>query len=150
VALVLLVVEPAARVAQLCRLVVARRLEHKAGLEQRLAHVRVNAREPLAQLWVVPAVLHEVVRGVPDDRGRGAVREAREQLAELAPGLVERAVAAELVRAVLAVLGDGLRVPRVLLDVADEPADRLLVVAVLLALDDDLRQASAGARERRY
>jgi NTP pyrophosphatase (non-canonical NTP hydrolase) len=138
VALVLVVVEVAARVAERVRLVVARGLEDEAGLEQRLAEVVVDLGEPLAELGVVARVLDEVVRGVPDDRGRGAIREAREELAQLAAGLVERAVITELVRAVLAVLGDGLGMARVLLDVADEPADGLLVVVVLLALNDDL------------
>jgi hypothetical protein len=78
-----------------------------------------------------------VVCGVPGDCGRGAVRETRDELAQLTAGLVERTVLAELVRNVLAVLGDRLGVTRVLLDVADEPADGLLVVVVLTARDDD-------------
>jgi hypothetical protein len=65
---------------------------------------------------------------------------------QLAAGLVERAILAEFIGAVLAVLGDGLGVARVLLDVADEPADRLLVVVVLLALDDDLRRDAMSTR----
>jgi hypothetical protein len=89
VALVLIVVEAAALLAERVRLVVARGLENEAGLEERLADVRVDVREPLAELGVVARVLDEHVRGVPDDVRVGAVREAAHELAELAPGLVE-------------------------------------------------------------
>jgi hypothetical protein len=79
-----------------------------------------------------------VVCSVPGDRGRGDVRETRDKLAQLAAGLVERTVLAELVRTVLAVLGDRLGVTHVLLDAADEPVDGLLIVVVLPVLDGDL------------
>jgi hypothetical protein len=42
------------------------------------------------------------------------------------------------------VLDNGLSVVGILLDVSDEPPDRLLVVLVLLALNDDLHNASAN------
>jgi hypothetical protein len=138
VALVLVVIEATARVAELIRLAIALRLEDEAGLEKRLADVAVDLLEPLAELGVLARVLDEDVRGVPHDVRARAVREACEQVAELTTGGVEALVGAELVVAVLAMAGDGLRVASVLLDVAEEPLDGLLVVVVLLAFDDDL------------
>lgn len=44
---------------------------------------------------------------------------------------------------VLSVIGDGASVAGILLEEIDEPADGLLIVFVLLALDDNL-----GVRER--
>jgi hypothetical protein len=46
-------------------------------------------------------------------------------------------------------LDNGLGVVGILLDVADEPPDRLLVILVLLALNDDLHNASANEYETR-
>jgi hypothetical protein len=112
-----------------------------------LADVSINVVELLAKLRVVARVLDELVGRIPDDVRAGAVGKAREKIADLAASGVERVITHELVLRVLAVLDDGLSVVSVLLDVADKPPDRLLVVLVLLALDDDLYNTSASECE---
>ena len=76
-------------------------------------------------------------------------KQNRRSLPKFAAGLVQGLVALELVVRVLAVIGDSLAVVRVFLDVPKKPTDGLLVVVVLLALDDDLRQRLAFSTGQR-
>lgn len=92
VALVLLVVEAAARVADRLALVVALGLENEAGLEENLARVRVNLAPPFAELLVILRVVDEVVGGVEHRVHALVVGEALEKCAELAPGGLEGVV----------------------------------------------------------
>ena len=78
------------------------------------------------------------MHGITDNAEVHAVGKPLEQGAELGGRLLERAVGGELLVGILSMTGNGASVRSILLDVVKEPADRLLVVFVLLALNDDL------------
>ena len=82
----------------------------------------------------------EIVHGVADDAEAHTVREPLEEGAQLRRGLLQRVVGSEGLVGVLALVSGMATVRGVLLEEVDEPADGLLVVLVLLALDDDLRE----------
>lgn len=138
--LVLVIVEAAAELLQAVALVVAVGLENIAGLNEDSANVRVHALEPLAKLIVLLSILVEVVHGIADDAQRRAVGEPLKERAQLTDGLIEGAVGSQLLTGILGVVGDVTTVRRVLLEVVEQPTNRLLVILVLLALDDDLNK----------
>ena len=92
-------------------------------------------------------IVDELVDGIDDGLEAAAIGEALEERAQFAGGLLERVVGSELLVRVLGMIGDGASMRSVLLQEIEEPTDRLLVVLVLLALDDDLEKALGRTNE---
>jgi hypothetical protein len=87
---------------------------------------------------IVTRVRDELVHGIPDGIGTTTVGETLNKGAELLRRDGEGILRSRGLTVFLGILSGILSVASILLNVAEEPANGLLIVVVLLALDDDL------------
>ena len=109
--------------------------------ETNLANVCIHVAEPVPELLVLLRILVQVVHGIANDVHAHTIREPFEKGAKLAHCLAERLIVRQLLVRVLALRSRGTSVRGILLKEVEKPPDRLLVVLVLLALDDDFLAA---------
>ena len=137
-ALVLVVIELFASLAQLATALVALVVEDITRLQEHLAHVLVHVVEPVPEPLVLLGVLVQGAHGVADGAQAAAIREPFEEGADLVQGGLQVGVGGKLLMGVFAVAGDGASVRRVLLEEVEEPLHRALIVIVALALVNHL------------
>jgi len=138
---VLLVIEATSAFAKLPALGIALWFQNKPCLEKYFLDVRVDLREPVTQLGIASRILNQDVHSVDKGVERIAIGKPFKESSEFTYGEVDILVGCDTFSVVASSGSNRPTVLGVLSNIAEEPANRLLVIIMLLAFNDNFLSA---------